>query len=211
VVSLGRAPRRAWTTAAAAALLASLLAAPVSGQDSNYWTYQYGTSANLLGGAVVGSVTDISAAYYNPGALPLIEDAEIFTTSKVFDLSSLKLSPDVGVQVDLDNLRLALAPGFVGGRVPFKFLGSDVLTYSLFTRQHFKTKIDAASVGTLGDIGLPPADADYLGNIRLEEDLTDYWVGLSYSTLLGSKVGFGVTLCCSRPASPSRPTASALA
>ena len=42
-------------------LIAGILAAgampsAVHAQDAHYWTYQYGTRSNLLGGAVVGSV-----------------------------------------------------------------------------------------------------------------------------------------------------------
>ncbi len=38
-------------------VLSLLLAAPAGGtaQDANYWTYQFGTRSNLLGGAVMGS------------------------------------------------------------------------------------------------------------------------------------------------------------
>ena len=32
----------------------------VVAQDTHYWTYQYGMRAELLGGAAVGSVLDIS-------------------------------------------------------------------------------------------------------------------------------------------------------
>jgi hypothetical protein len=179
---------------ALAAALTLFTGASARAQDSNYWTYQWGTAANLLGGAVIGSVVDISATYYNPGALPLIEQAEIIVTSKVFDLASLKVEPDFGTQVDLDNLRLSIAPGFVGGRLPFKFLGSDVLGYSLFTRQRFKATIDAGAVGTLDEVNDTLPTDDFLGLVRFEEDLTDYWVGLTFSKLLGSKVGLGVTL-----------------
>lgn len=41
-------------------------------QDSHYWNIQYGTKATLLGGAVIGSVSDLSATYYNPGAISLL-------------------------------------------------------------------------------------------------------------------------------------------
>ena len=51
--------------AAAACLCLAPFARP---QDSHYWTNQYGTRATLLGGAVIGSVLDLSGTYYNPGA-----------------------------------------------------------------------------------------------------------------------------------------------
>jgi len=35
-------------------------------QENNYWSIQYGTRSTLLGGAVIGSVSDLSATFYNP-------------------------------------------------------------------------------------------------------------------------------------------------
>ena len=46
-------------------------------QDNHYWTNQYGTKSNLLGGAVVGKVLDLSSTYYNPGWLAFIEKTEV--------------------------------------------------------------------------------------------------------------------------------------
>lgn len=38
-----------------------LLATAAQAQDTNHWNLQYGTGATLLGGAVIGSVSDLSA------------------------------------------------------------------------------------------------------------------------------------------------------
>ncbi|HJN91846.1 MAG TPA: long-chain fatty acid transport protein, partial [Dehalococcoidia bacterium] len=55
----------------AVAVVLCCLAAPdtAAAQDSNYWTIQYGNRARLLGGSAVGSASDLSAVYYNPGRL----------------------------------------------------------------------------------------------------------------------------------------------
>ena len=50
-------------------------------QDAHYWTLQYGPKSSLLGGAVIGSIKDISGTYYNPGALSL-SDNLAFALSK---------------------------------------------------------------------------------------------------------------------------------
>jgi hypothetical protein len=175
-------------------LIVSLAAPGVAvAQDAQYWTYQYGTRANLLGGAVVGSAVDVSATYYNPGALSLIKDPEIIATSKVLELSNLALEPDFGTEVALDNLRFDFAPGFFGGTIPFGFLGDHVLGYSVFTRHLFKATLDAVAVGTLDQLPSLEADGDFLGLARLKEDMSESWFGLTWSAPLGRRTGFGVT------------------
>jgi hypothetical protein len=173
--------------------LSAALPGVAAAQDAQYWTYQYGTRANLLGGAVVGSVVDVSATYYNPGALALIEEPELVATSKVFELTQLALQPDIGTQIDLDNLRFDLAPGFVGGIAPFAFLGDDVLGYSIFTRHQFKANLDATSVGALDELPGVTEEGDYLGLVRVRQDMSELWVGVTWSRRLGRRTALGVT------------------
>ena len=183
--------------AVAKAFLFSLLAlavpAEARAQDAHYWTYQYGTRANLLSGAVVGSVVDLSAAYYNPGALALIDDPDLIATSKVVELSAVSIDPELGIEVDLNDLRFDFAPGFIAGLLPFGFLGDNLLVYSIFTRQLYKTNINAArssSSEQLTDSLLP--EGEFFGEFRLNRDLSETWVGLSFSAPIG-RLGIGVS------------------
>jgi hypothetical protein len=56
----------------------------LSAQDTHYWTDQFGTSAELLGGIVVGSVRDLSSTYYNPGAIALSRDENLILNTSAF-------------------------------------------------------------------------------------------------------------------------------
>ena len=49
----------------------TLLTARAYAQTAHYWTDQYGSRSRLLGGAVIGSVDDLAAVYYNPARLAL--------------------------------------------------------------------------------------------------------------------------------------------
>jgi hypothetical protein len=162
-------------------------------QDAHYWTYQFGTRANLLSGAVVGSVVDLGAAFYNPGALTLIEEPDIISTQKVFELSDITYDPDVGVDVSLNHLRLDVAPGYVAGILPFRFLRNHVLAYSLFTRYLFKAQLSGAAVGRLEDLD-ETLSGDFFTEADVIRELNESWGGLSWSFPLGAKVGFGVSL-----------------
>jgi hypothetical protein len=169
-----------------------LLAGNAWAQDAHYWTWQYGTGANLLSGAVVGSVVDISAAYYNPGALALIDEPNLIQTSKVLELSNLSFEPDLGTDLDLNHLRFDFAPGFVAGIMPFHFLGDDVLAYSIFTRQLFKPSMDEVRSGSLSQIDTT-LQGDFFGSVRFTRDLNETWVGLSWSRTPSTKLGIGIS------------------
>ena len=77
-------------------MAAGALAAPVAAQDNHYWTAQFGNRARLLGGAVVGSATDMSAVYYNPGALALVEKPELLLSGTVFQYETLGVENALG-------------------------------------------------------------------------------------------------------------------
>ena len=83
-------------------VFAVFISAPdIYAQDAHYWTLQYGPRSSLLGGAVIGSVEDISATYYNPGALGLARELAFAITANVFERSGVVLEDGGGNGVDL--------------------------------------------------------------------------------------------------------------
>jgi len=123
----------------------------------------------------------------------LIEEPDVFSTQKVFELSDIRYSPDVGVDADLNDLTLDLAPGYVAGILPFRFLRNHVLAYSFFTRYLFKARLGGAAVGRLEEI-VPPLSGDFFAEADLIRELNESWGGLSWSFPLSSDIGFGVSL-----------------
>ena len=90
--SHAKVPVRALVVAACA--VAWLDAAAVGAQDSQYWTVQYGPVAELLGGVVVGSTRDLSATFYNPGALALTEDPSLLASVESFEATWLSATSE---------------------------------------------------------------------------------------------------------------------
>jgi hypothetical protein len=173
-----------------AALLILVLLAPAGAfaQDSHYWTQQYGDRADLLGGVVVGSVVDLSAVYYNPGALVLADEATLFLTTFKYELNRLSRS-DVGPgERDLSSTRVGPAPSFVAGELPVHWLGESRWAYSFFTRQDFDARVSAG--------GQESASPGILlnGDLLFDQNLTESWGGLSWSYPLGERMGVGVSL-----------------
>ncbi len=69
----------------------AIASAGASGQDAHYWSQQYGTRSTLLGGAVIGSVNDLSATYYNPAALALSDDPAFLLSAQAYQFRNLTL------------------------------------------------------------------------------------------------------------------------
>ncbi len=169
-------------------------ASPLTAQDAQYWTYQYGTRATLLGGAVVGSVLDISATFYNPGGLALIQDPELVATSRIIEAAGVTVGAGADQLFDLSQLRLDVAPGFFGGIAPFKFLGDDhVLGYSLFTRYYMKSDLDSFLTGVTNR----PSDnvpINAFGEMRIHTRLSETWFGLTWSHQVAGPTGIGASM-----------------
>ncbi|MFB3112255.1 MAG: hypothetical protein ACE10G_09500 [Gemmatimonadales bacterium] len=129
----------------ALAVFALLLSAPDAyAQDAHYWTLQYGPRSSLLGGAVIGSVDDVSATYYNPGALGLAPNLTFAITANVFERSGVALVDGGGNGVNLGTAQSGLRPSLVAGVLGRDLFGSGVLAYSLLTRVKGTQRISPA-------------------------------------------------------------------
>src|SRR4030066_2580817 len=84
-------------------------------QDSHYWTNHYGTRATLLGGAVIGSVLDLSGTYYNPGGMSLIEKPDTLMAVKVLQYPRVTLVGDAWENVPLNSHNPGPAPSLIAG------------------------------------------------------------------------------------------------
>ena len=103
------------------------LAASGSAQDAHYWTLQYGPKPSLLGGAVIGSVNDVSATYYNPGALARAENLSFAISMNVFEVNGVVLKDGGGDGVNLGRATTGLRPSMIAGTLADSLFGAGVL------------------------------------------------------------------------------------
>jgi hypothetical protein len=162
-------------------------------QDAHYWTLSYGTRATLLGGAVIGSTSDLSATFYNPGAVGLLREQGFILSAKVYEYNTLRVEDGGGEGVDLVSSGTTPLPSFVAGAFRIGRLEHSSFAYSVLTRQssHFRT--DTRLVEDRDVIPNSPGDEPFAGEFLYEQNLGDLWMGLSWSYPLSKKVGVGVT------------------
>ena len=178
------------------ATLAVLMPPPEASaaQDAHYWTFQYGPRSSLLGGAVIGSVNDISGVYYNPGALSLSEDLTFAFSTNVFEIEGVKLEDGGGDGVDLGTSRSGIQPSLIAGTITQElFGGRGILAYSALTRT--RGDQDLSGLFVLGETEIPDTlnARDLAGQAIYEGRFSDSWGGLTYSHGFGAHFGLGVS------------------
>ncbi len=171
-----------------------LIPARARAQDAHYWTNQYGPRASLLGGAVIGSIDDVSGTFYNPGSLALAESLPFALSTSIYEYENVVLEDGAGRDVDLGTTRTGVRPSLIAGTITSELLGSDVLAYSVLTRH--STTSDVAVQVIASGAELPSGlNLEHLAGVaRIESRTSDLWAGLSYSHAFSSSFGAGLTL-----------------
>lgn len=160
-----------------------LCAAAARAQDSQYWTLQYGPVAELLGGVVVGSSRDLSATFYNPGALALARNPSLVASVESFEATRLEgETPDP--VIDFQDTNLRPSPTLFAFALPRSWTGSHTLAVSGLTRQDFDLRVDNWQVAPSHQAG-----AESL----FDQNLNENWFGLSWAHRAGERTGLGLT------------------
>jgi hypothetical protein len=164
---------------------------PVLGQDTHYWTNQYGPRGELLGGLVVGAFTDLSATYYNPAATAVANEPILNLTTAAYQLVSIGLKEEADRGLDLGSTRVRRIPSIIAFQLPVgdnrhRFAGS------VLTRSDFKFTADQRDIDEY-DGSLSGGDSLFSGEAMAEYSLSESWGGVTWGFPLAPRIGFGVT------------------
>jgi hypothetical protein len=176
---------------AAAALFG--LAPMARPQDSHYWTNQYGTRATLLGGAVIGSVLDLSATYYNPGGLSLIDKPGTLIAAKIMQYPRVNLVGGGPESVSLRAFTPGPAPTLLAGTIRFRGLRNHKFAFSYLARQDAKLGVSISETGLRDVAPGAPGEEDFVTQFRLDQKVAEHWFGLTWSYKASKHIGLGVT------------------
>ena len=160
----------------------------VYAQDAHYWTQTYGTRSTLLGGAVIGSVDDLGATFYNPGKLSLTNDPNFLFSARVFEFKNLSIEPNDGLSEGASKSQFKPSPSFIVFNLSSDWLGKSNFAFSFLTRQTFETRLKTRYVGA-------SESSDISNEILYEGDADEYWGGLTWSYPFYGKneLGFGIS------------------
>ncbi len=166
----------------------------LSAQDANYWSHQYGAYSILLGGTVIGSVSDLASTYYNPGRLVLSDTSTFLITANAYQLSTLRVEDTIGEDRDAVNSTVGVAPNLVAGNLPVNnFIRPSRMAYSIVQRYGSEFELIARNGITIDALPGVPGDEFIAGELDYQFKISDLWPGITWSTLFGDRIGFGVT------------------
>jgi hypothetical protein len=174
-------------------LIILMFSSPVFAQDTNFWTQQYGTRSTLLGGAVIGSVEDLGAIYYNPGLFALLEDPGFLLSAKVFMNSSVKIEDGAGQGRDLKRSKFGGVPGLLVGSFSIDRIPNHQFGYSLLTRQMGTFSFTTKARKDVDIIPNWPGDELYGGEVIYSQSLNDIWAGLTWGYKFKDNFGIGLS------------------
>jgi hypothetical protein len=174
-------------------MLILISASWLGAQDSHYWTNQYGTEAQLLGGLVVGSVSDLSSTYYNPGAISLTHDDRLILGTDGVELIYLQLkNPNSSVKTP-NSFQTRPTPSIFAYRFLSDSLQKNHFAISYLTRRNSNFKFEGARVGYYDIVDKWPGTEFVSADFYSNNSVNDTWLGVSYSRRITNKVGLGIT------------------
>jgi hypothetical protein len=172
-------------------LLVALAASGASAQDSNYWDTQFGTKGQMLGGLVVGSPSDLSATFYNPGWIAMDVDGTFLLTTQAVEVYQVKLKDGLGENFDLDSTKATTSPGYLAGRFTTDPDRTWNWAYSYLKRIQFDFDVRGVEIDPRT---LPPTGEDWFAGEALRTArANEYWYGLTAARKVDDRIAIGFT------------------
>jgi len=167
-----------------------IMSGTVHGQDAHYWDNQYGTTAELLGGLVVGSATDLSATFYNPGWVALNNAPSLLLTTKAAEAYSIEIDNEFGGDVDPGSFTVTPSPGYLAGRFSLGDGSGWKWAYTYLQRVQFEydasgLRIDANTT--------PPATGNlwFSGEAFRDARVSESWYGVTMARQISDHLAIG--------------------
>ncbi len=169
------------------------LSLQIYGQSGHYWTESFGTRSMLLNGAVIGSVEDLGAVFYNPARISQFESPAFVISGQVYQLNKTTIKNGLGDGLDLKKSDFGGGPSLVSGTFKLGFLEGHHFAYAFLTRSSFNQSFNFA-VDEFGDfVKAFPGEEYFSGQINSNNSLNDEWIGLSWSYPINEKLSIGAT------------------
>ncbi len=147
----------------------------------------------LLGGSVIGGVTDLGAVYYNPARLALVENPAFLISANVYQWQRIRVENAFGERADLSKSKFDGIPSFAAGMFKVGFLPKHHFAYTVLSRN--RSNLDFGyREEFIGDaVKQWEGEEIFEGEINITSGIKEIWWGLSWSYGLSDKLSIGAT------------------
>ena len=163
-----------------------LSAGRAAAQDAQQWTFGYGPVGQFTAGTIVGGVSDLSAVYYNPAALSLMQEPRFLLSLNTAEVSKIDAPGAAGQGLDLSTTIFHLRPGMLAGHLGSNRGQADHFAWALLARYDMDWDLEV----TAETIGEASGSA---GFARVRQRMLEYWGGFAWSHRLRPRLALGVT------------------
>ena len=141
-----------------------------------------------MGGQLIGGADDLSATYYNPGALALRNESSYLLSTESFQWETVSTTPTAGLAIfDTSSSHLGAAPSLLAGVLP-RWLGEDThLAWSFLTRQDLDVRLGQRLTDPIAGAAESAAESYF------DQDASEMWAGLTAARPLSESIGVGLT------------------
>jgi hypothetical protein len=157
--------------------------------NSHYWGNQYGAKGFLLNGAVIASIDDEAAIFYNPAAI--IPDSSLGVSFSVTtpNYSILRTNNFLGEGTSVDSRRPGLTPGMVAA--VFKPFKTEKLSvgFTGFQRYRANIRLRDRVVNVVPEV----ENQLFIGGVEFDRQLIETWVGMAFAAQIHKNLKLGVT------------------
>lgn len=165
----------------------------LQGQDTHYWTNQFGARASFLGGSVISGLDDNSAVYYNPANLAFIKQSTVSLNTSVYKYTDLYIGNGGGTNVDLNSQRISLYQQMISGLLTKNPEKKWRLGFNILTRQHVNIDMTQRHE-MIYELNPNQAGAEnYIGSVELRNNLNETWACLGAGYKLSENFSVGLT------------------
>ena len=161
-------------------------------QESNYWFQNFGALSTIRGGIEVASVQNVSAAFYNPGALAFIEGEFLEGQADVVTLDGIYIENAGGDDIGMNFFTTNIQPSMLGYLRKIKKNPKWVYSVAGLTRYDFNHSF-LITHEQLGDYIGSSDDTDvFQGQYRYNNRTRENWVIGAFGYRVSKTLGVGL-------------------
>ena len=163
-------------------------------QSHRYYTYSFSEESSLLGGAVIGGGSGTASIFYNPASISAVGQSSFSLNTSLIYIDWCSWDNALGEYNDLKQSTLAFRPRFISYLVKSK--RDEKLTFQLatFSKETYNRRLSFNERQQVDVLASNPGNEEYVANYVVNDEFTDYWVGLGGSYQLNEHLSVGASL-----------------